>query len=158
MRRIQSDLEQRGTEHWKSAGEKQSSSPHAQEASGSSHNMFCRSRDPPAAWNVVHGMLGCKSRSAQSNMLLMILWLAAALVSIRFVVLLIMEPSLRDPTAILSRPLPMRAWAPLPGRVVVSMSTMGGRGHYLVRSLPSLLNQTYPPDQIIITISKVSPS
>ena len=77
---------------------------------------------------MVHGMMGCMSRSTQSNILLLFLWLVASLVSIRFVVLLILEPSLRDPTTILSRPLPMRTWAPLPGRVVVSMSTMGGEG------------------------------
>ena len=79
----------------------------------------------------------------------------ASLVSIRFVVLLIMEPSLREPTAILSRPLTIRTWAPMPCWVEVSMSTMGGRGHYLVCSLPSLLNQKYPLDRIIVTISKV---
>ena len=34
------------------------------------------------------------------------------------------------------------------------MATMGGRAHYLVKSLPSLLNQTYPVDHVVVSISK----
>ena len=85
-----------------------------------------------------------------------LLFLVALLASIHLIRLVMREPSLRDPT-ILYRPLPMRRWAPLPQRVVVSLSTMGGRSQYLVRSLPSILNQTYRPTQVIVSISKVWP-
>ena len=69
---------------------------------------------------------------ARLVLLLSALWL---------LLLLIREPSLRNPAAFFSRPRPMRHWAPPPARVVISLSTMGGRAHYLQRSLPTLLNQ-----------------
>ena len=57
------------------------------------------------------------------------------------------------------RPLPppdgcFRRWSPPPAHVVVAMGTMGGRVHYLVRSLPTLLNQTFPADHVLVSISK----
>ena len=48
----------------------------------------------------------------------------------------------------------LRRWSPPPAHVVVAMGTMGGRVHYLVRSLPTLLSQTYPVDHVIVSISK----
>ena len=71
---------------------------------------------------------------ARLVLLLSALWL---------LLLLIREPSLRNPVAFFSRPRPMRHWAPPPARVVISLSTMGGRAHYLQRSLPTLLNQVW---------------
>ncbi len=41
-----------------------------------------------------------------------------------------------------THPLPMRAWVhPVPAKVVVALATVGGRVDYLLKSLPTVLNQ-----------------
>lgn len=57
-----------------------------------------------------------------------------------------------------THPLPITTWIhPPPSVVVVAMATVGGRVDYLIKSLPSILNQTWKVDQHIISITKCDP-
>ena len=49
---------------------------------------------------------------------------------------------------------PFFSWAQPPVHVVVSMSSIGVRVDYLLRSLPPLLEQTWPIQMLIVTIAK----
>lgn len=64
---------------------------------------------------------------------------------------------IRDDWDLLFIPLfrwPVMTWSPPPPHVVISMSTVGVRVDYLPRSLPTLLDQTWPVQMVILTIAK----
>ena len=55
----------------------------------------------------------------------------------------------------LTHPMPLKTWIhPPPSKVVMALATVGGRVEYLVKSLPTILNQTWKVDQHIISITK----